>query len=113
MNGMIRRNDNRVISTTVYKMGLGWAGSKTGTTAQEKGNSAGIREWWQTWGMTVGRQLEAVWMSKQWKDLRMTSDLGVWVDGSAEEGNLEENEVSMGDVVVLCLWDFQGEVPRR
>lgn len=41
------------------------------------------------------------------------SDLGVWVDGSAEEENLEELDVSVVDMVVLCLGDFLVGMPRR
>ena len=54
MNDMIRWTVSKIISATVYTMGLGWTGrrgtvslSKTDATAQEKENSAWIRSWWQ------------------------------------------------------------------
>lgn len=37
----------------------------------------------------------------------------VWMEGSTEEEDLEEGNVSLVDSVILCLWDFLVEVPSR
>lgn len=43
----------------------------------------------------------------------LLSYLGVWIDGCTEEEGLEEAEISVVELVILYLWAFLVEVPRR